>query len=525
MTCDCRRVDNNSCNPGPTGITGSSGPTGPTGSTGPTGASGPNTNLILYQIPDTAGPTGNIIYEIGSADESAIVVCSQSPPATQIINIGGSTQINATGGQITMLTDSLQITTLPNNITSDVVYYDSGTQLVSYGAAPVTNPMQPLVVGTAYGFQDTGSLINNLGYDNNATLTRGNVYAQGVPSSLTGDKSNVIASVNTLQASNNIIDSNVIISADSSELQTVNRSNIIGQSFSNPNDYDHCLYIGDMLNTIPNNYSMCINTNYYGNPITMAKESVYFGFGQNNLTLNNNECHFDFRSPNLYYHDLGQASTSNILFYDNSNGKISWDSSSILPPGPAGPTGSTGPTGAAGTNGTNGTNGPTGPTGASGAPAFTVSSNLTTTTGQGASNVDLQIMTIPGGTLTGVQSFRIINVGTTTTGAVGGACTFCFKIDNVQQGLTFNYTTVSGTTGSYYCEVYLIAPSITANTVTFQYNARFEHSVNGGTSTTFNTSGQAGPYLMTNAHNFRTTSLTLATNTSLTGLQSKCWLE
>lgn len=451
---------------------------------------------------------------------------------------------------VNWLLGNLKLDSISNNVTPNTLYFDTSSKVISYGSSTggptgptgatgdigPNIPMTPSIIGSAYGFQDTGSLINNLGFDNNATLTRGNVYAQGVPSSLTGDKSNVIASVNTLQATNNIVDSNVIISADTSELQNVNRSTLIGQSFTNSNDFDHCMYIGDMSNTTPNNYSMCLNTNYYGNTITMAKESAYFGFGRNSLTLNNNECHFDFRAPDLYYHDLAQSNTPNILYYDNANSKITWDALPMISgptgangaTGPTGPTGVTGPTGAAGTNGTtgptgaNGSNGPTGPTGGA---AFTLTSNLSTTTAQGVSNIDFQVMTIPGNTLTGVQSFRIIYLGTSTTGAVGGACTMAFKIDNVQQPLTFNYTTVSGTTGSFYCEVYLIAPSITAGFVTFQYNARFEHSVNGGTSTTYNSSGQAGPYPMTNSHNFRLTSLTLATNTSLTGLQAKVWLE
>lgn len=208
----------------------------------------------------------------------------------------------------------------PNNT---ITFNPTSTNIEMEAIQP--GAMQPTTLGTAYGYQDTGSLLNNLGYDNNSQLTRGNVIAQGVPTSLTGDKSNVIASVNTLQATNNITNSNVIVSGDGSELQTVDRSTIIGQGFSNPNDFNNCIYIGDMLNTTPNNYSMCLNTNYYGSPIQMAKESAYFGFGKNNLTLNNGECHFDYGAPNLYYHDLATGTSSNVLYYDNTNGKITYD--------------------------------------------------------------------------------------------------------------------------------------------------------------------------------------------------------
>ncbi len=206
---------------------------------------------------------------------------------------------------------NINLVSTPNDITIE-------------NTAAIPSAMQPTTLGLAYGYQDSGTLLNNLGYDNNSQLTRGNVIAQGIPNTLVGDKSNVIASVNTLQSNNNIIDSNVMISGDTSEVANVTRSNLIGQSFNNSSDYDHCLYIGDMTNTTPNNYSTCINTNYYGNPITMAKEAVYFGSGKNNITLANQEFHVDTGCPALYYHDLASASTSDVLYYDSANGKITY---------------------------------------------------------------------------------------------------------------------------------------------------------------------------------------------------------
>lgn len=119
----CRRVDN-ACDEG---ITGSTGQTGPTGYTGPTGPSGPNTNLILYQVADTSGPTGNIISRIGNAAETSIVACSSGPPALQLV----CTDVI----QINSGTSNLQIVNLPNTVTTTTLYFDNITKNVSYGAA------------------------------------------------------------------------------------------------------------------------------------------------------------------------------------------------------------------------------------------------------------------------------------------------------------------------------------------------------------------------------------------------------
>ena len=301
------------------------------------------TNLPPQSAPDviTVNPVSGVIgYGAGSAVTSLSLIGN---PVHAFVNNTGALQYR---GMISP-SNTINYNVTPTNIEMETIQV----------------PMQPTQLGSAYGFQDTGSLINNLGYDNNSTITRGNVIAQVVPTSLSGDRSNVIASVSTLQGTNNIIDSNVIISADTSEVQNVTKSTLIGQSFTNSNDYDHCLYLGDMSHTIPNSHSMCINTDYYGSSIQMAKESAYFGFGQNNLTINNNECHLDFRCPDLFYHDLAQSNTPNILFYDNTNGKITYDAL----PSITGPTGAsgisiTGPTGAPGVS-------ITGPTGANSANA------------------------------------------------------------------------------------------------------------------------------------------------------------
>lgn len=184
-------------------------------------------------------------------------------------------------------------------------------------------PMVPYTIGSAYGFQDTGSLINNIGYGNESTSTRGNCIGQVLPTSLTGDKSNIICSVNTMTGANSIFDSNLLISADTSEIGNANRSTLIGQSFT-ANTYNQSVYIGDMRNTTPADISTCINNNIFSNNIVMAKESAYFGSGQNAITLNNNEVHFDYRAPNFYYHDLLNQNALNLMYYDTTTSKITY---------------------------------------------------------------------------------------------------------------------------------------------------------------------------------------------------------
>lgn len=281
--------------------------------------SDPNPGLTLvYEIINMAFYQGRVIYVNKTQDTTGSTIRLSLP--------GGYTFTQSGTNQYTFPDNPVSFTIKFSS--ASIVSNDFGGPMGPPGPpGPLPDPMEPTTLGIAYGKQDpSGDSRNIFGYGCDASVTRGNVIAQGIPTgNLTGDKSNVIASFNTLQGTNNIIDSNVIVSGDGSEVQNVNRSTLIGQGFQNPNDYNNSLYIGDMINTTPKNYSMCLNTNYYGGTIEMANESAYIGFAGNNITLNPNEVHLDFRAPKLYYHDLGQASTPNALFYDPSTSRISHD--------------------------------------------------------------------------------------------------------------------------------------------------------------------------------------------------------
>lgn len=354
-----------------------SGSIGPTGATGPQGIQGIQGATGVQGIQGIQGATGPEGIQGATGPQGPQGLQGATGPQGLQGNIG------PTGPQGIQGIQGIQ--------------GNPGAQGPTGETGPAPAAMLPNVLGTAYGFQDSSNLINNLGYENNSTLTRGNVIAQSIPSSLAGDKSNVIASVNTLQGTNNIIESNVLLSGDGSEVPNTNRSNIIGQGFNNgASDYDHCLYVGDMINTIPTTASIAVNTNLFGNNIQMANESVYIGCGSTPITLGNNEAHLDFKCPNLYYHDLAQATTANVLYYDNTNSKITWDvvNSTIGATGPIGPSGPAGP---AGVTGATGIQGPTGPAG-SGVTTF---QNVTPVNYAGPQvSVDGQLITVPANTYT-----------------------------------------------------------------------------------------------------------------------------
>jgi len=187
-----------------------------------------------------------------------------------------------------------------------------------------TPQMTPTVLGTAYGEQNTAK--NVLGEQCLAGVSDSNVIGASLPNTLNITTSNVIACNNSLGNGGNINNSTFI--TESSNIVnpvSINNSTIITQNQNDTNpDLNQSIYIGDMTNTLTRDVSMCLNTNYYGSTITMAKEAAYFGFGRNNITLNNNSCHFDFRAPDLYYYDLANATTTDVLYYDNATSKITF---------------------------------------------------------------------------------------------------------------------------------------------------------------------------------------------------------
>lgn len=182
---------------GPTGVTGPTGTTGPTGSTGPTGPSGPNTNLILYQTPDLSVGSGNIIFEIGSENELASVICSESPSTVQITNIGGTTQINATGGQITMLSSNFEMSTLPNAITDYGVFYNTGTKLLSYGS--LIDSISASQLGSTFNTSTSTQIQNIISSSNQLSVSATPFYNSGSTITLQGDTGFVIGATGIYQ--------------------------------------------------------------------------------------------------------------------------------------------------------------------------------------------------------------------------------------------------------------------------------------------------------------------------------------
>jgi len=329
MSCACRRIDNDLCEEGATGATGPTGSSGFTGPTGPTGSNGNNGPT------GSTGPTGN---------NGAI-----GPTGPTGAGSTGLQSIGDTGvGPI-----NLVVNTDPYNPKIKTLLGNAGLTIFN-GANDVQflcNPMAPNAYGSVYGNQTNTE--NIIGYLNDTVTGFGgnnNVIGSQLPNTLNGVSSNIIVAYQNLStASSAFTDSNIILSGTGSEINGSSNSSIIGREINaSGTSLDQCIYNGDFRNTVTSNNCICINSNLYGNTISMANESVYFGCGQNNITLNNNECHFDFKCPNWFYHDLNNQTYSNILYYDNSNGQIAYGASPAGITGPVGPTGARGATGPTG---------------------------------------------------------------------------------------------------------------------------------------------------------------------------------
>lgn len=198
------------------------------------------------------------------------------------------------------------------------------------------NAMTPNEIGGVYGSQRSRE-DNHIGFKTGVPDgSKSNIIGAELPSTLLGDTSNIMSSyINLTSANGTFSRSNIILSGDNSEINSVSNTHLIGNDFSGTGlDMESSLYIGNMRNTKPTTVSTCINQNTYGNTIEMAKNSWYIGSGRNPITLATNEMHFDTGCDRLYYHDLAAGSNSNILFYDASTGLITQDNVSALPPLP-----------------------------------------------------------------------------------------------------------------------------------------------------------------------------------------------
>lgn len=363
MSCACRRIDNDLCEEGATGATGPTGSSGFTGPTGPTGSNGIN---------GPTGPTG-----LNGATGSTGSIGPTGPTGAGSTGVQSVGNTGAGTGQLVVNTD-------PYNPKIKTLFEGAGLSIFN-GTDDILlqcDPMSPTVYGSIYGNQtNTENFIGN----NNNALTgagqRSNVIGSDLPGFNT-DESNIIVSYQNLAtATNTYSRSNIILSGDSSEISDSTNCHIYANNLNAQTlSMNNSIYIGNMANTTPNDVSICINNNEYGNNIVMATESVYIGSGQNAITLGNNECHLDFRCPKLFYHDLGGGVFPDSLYYDSATGKIAYGAS---PSGITGPTGANGPTGPTGAQGSTG---PTGPTGANGVTGPT-GAGITGPTGASTVNI------------------------------------------------------------------------------------------------------------------------------------------
>lgn len=212
---------------------------------------------------------------------------------------------------------------------SNVYLNNGGSEVTINSNYP--NAMLPDTLGTAYGNQDTGNVMNALGFQNSSFASRSNSLGCYLPSNLNMDESNVLSSYQNFSNGCNVNLSSMIIHGDSSNFNAVDNSVIIGRAFINaPTVHAENIEIGDFSNTTPAAYSICVNNNHYGGTIGMSKKSVYIGCGRNSISVAPQECHLDFGCPDLFYHDLTQANTFNCLYYDNTNGKITHDTLSAI---------------------------------------------------------------------------------------------------------------------------------------------------------------------------------------------------
>jgi len=283
--------------------------------------------------------TGNLTYSITPiADyygKRLVILKTQNTTGTGFVvrvQLPGLNTFNTTA------TDTLNLPDLPStvelvfpigsNVISDTTYNGS----TGGGVAAMT----PTVLGTAYGSQ-AADTDNHLGFENNVVSgSRSNAIGSYL-SAFTMDESNLMSAYQNFIAGtpSSINRSNCFLSSDSSELNSLNYSHILGAELkANGLDLEKCVYIGNLVNVIPTTVSICLTNDLYGGVIQMAEESVYFGSNRNTLTLNNNEFHIDFRCDRWFYHDLAGGTATEILYYEPSSGQITWGAAPVIPPTP-----------------------------------------------------------------------------------------------------------------------------------------------------------------------------------------------
>jgi hypothetical protein len=277
------------------------------------GATGQKASAVA--IGYRAGQSNQGLYSIAIGRDAGQ---NNQPNNSIILNATGSELVNATR------TDALYIAPVNSGTTSNVLFYNTSSNEVSFGAAP-----NPVVNGASYSDYlfwnsntlqwDVGSSEVHLGA--NAGFTNQDVYAVAVGRD-SGSSGQGIGAV------------------------------AIGYQAGNSNQGDFAIAIGKEAgrNNQPDN-SIVINAS--GSDLSAVTAGAW------------------------YVHPVRNTTTtySNVLFYDPTNKEILYGT------GAAGPTGPTGPAGASGASGPAGASGATGPAGASGATGPAGASGATGPTG------------------------------------------------------------------------------------------------------------------------------------------------
>lgn len=302
----------------------------------------PVSKQVTYAIPATPTPV-NIYNTDGtltgirtvSMNGQVLIFDGTGDDFIQINNIQ-ELDVQATNNISIETPQLLLVPQLPlSNVDDQLMVQQVGTgQIVRRDASTIIQPMTPTVIGGAYGTQSTQTE-NHIGYENQVPVgSRSNVVGAYLPSTLTLDESNLITSYQNLSTANNTYShSNIMISGDSTEILNSTRSHLIVHELqAGGTDMETCLYYGNMRNVTPSNLSTCITNDLFNNAIVMAKESAYLGSNRNNVVLGNGEFHIDFGCPKWFYHDLSGGTGPNMLYYDPSNGNITYDAIPSTPP-------------------------------------------------------------------------------------------------------------------------------------------------------------------------------------------------
>jgi len=235
-----------------------------------------NTN-ILYQVADTSihGP-GNIITNIGSGTEGAVILCSDSPSTIELF----APNINFLGNS------TFTISTLNNVVTSNALYYNNVTGAVTYGALP-TNPNSTLInnqiLDTVIGGNNITKIQNagetgSIAIDSAGDITMIGTSSFKIPTTL----SNVVTA-NALYYNNSsgLITYGAIPNSTAIKYQQADTATPPGNIIVKIGSQDETAYIACSTNVL--NFSATTYT-FNGLPTATATDMILYNVGTTTLS-------------------------------------------------------------------------------------------------------------------------------------------------------------------------------------------------------------------------------------------------